>query len=284
MTILPKISPKQESKKIIRFIKKTFREQRIEKAVIGLSGGIDSAVSFTLLTQAIKSKQIIVLYLPYSMSFFKKNDKNYQNIKKLLKKNRFPEKNFFVIPISIPTEKILDKIKTAGLTTWKKLFYGANECFICPNTSAKTKTRAGNVLARTRMIFLFDFAKKYDALVCGTENKSEKLLGYFTRFGDAASDLEPISHLYKTQVRQLADYLKIPKEIVNEKPSAGLWENQTDEDEFGFTYQEADQVLYLAHDRGQDIKKTKKMGFKNVNKIIKRLLNNRFKQNTPYSL
>lgn len=284
MTILPKISPKQESKKIIRFIKKTFREQRIEKAVIGLSGGIDSAVSFTLLTQAIKSKQIIVLYLPYSMSFFKKNDKNYQNIKKLLKKNRFLEKNFFVIPISGPTEKILDKIKTAGLTTWKRLIYGANECFTCPNTSVKTKTRAGNVLARIRMIILFDFAKKYDALVCGTENKSENLLGYFTRFGDAASDLEPISHLYKTQVRQLADYLKIPKEIVNEKPSAGLWENQTDEDEFGFTYQEADQVLYLAHDRGQDIKKTKKMGFKNVNKIIKRLLNNRFKQNTPYSL
>ena len=201
-----------------------------------------------------------------------------------MNKNRFPEKNFFVIPISGPTEKILDKIKTAGMTTWNKLIYGANECFTCPNTSVKTRTRAGNVLARTRMILLFDFAKKYDALVCGTENKSEKLLGYFTRFGDSASDIEPLTHLYKTQIYELAKYLKIPKEIIDEKPSAGLWDGQTDEGEFGYTYEEADQVLYQYFYKKKSIKQIKRLGFTNTGKIIKRYNNNLFKKETPYSL
>jgi len=138
-------------------------------------------------------------------------------------------------------------------------------------------------MARLRMIFLFDTAKKNQALVCGTENKSERLLGYYTRFGDSASDLEPISHLYKTQVLQLAKYLKIPKKIITTKPSAGLWENQTDEGEFGFTYAEADQVLYLTHDRGQDINIVKK-NFPNAEKIFKRFLDNQFKLKTPYKL
>jgi len=284
MTSLPKINPKSETAKIIRFIKKTFREQKIEKAVIGLSGGIDSAVSFTLLTKALKPKQVIALYLPYSMPLFKKKDKNYQNIQKLLKKNRLPEKNFFLVPIARPTEKILDAIKTAGMSTWKKIVYGANECFTCPNISVKTKTRAGNVLARTRMVLLFDFAKKYDALVCGTENKSERLLGYFTRFGDQASDIEPITSLFKSQVYELAKFLKIPQEIIASKPSAGLWEGQTDEGEFGFTYEEADQVLHQYFDKKKSIKQIKKLGFKNAGAIIKRSLINQFKKETPYSL
>lgn len=282
MTSLPKINPGKETIKIIRFIRKTFRKQKIDKAVIGLSGGIDSTLVFTLLTKALKPKQIITLYLPYSMPFLKKKDKNYQNVKKLLKKNHFPEKNFYTVPISRPTERILDSIKTAGLTNWQKLVYGANECFTCPNTSVKTKTRAGNVLARIRMILLFDFAKKYDALVCGTENKSERLLGYFTRFGDSASDIEPITNLYKTQIYELAKYLKVPKEIIEQNPSAGLWEDQTDEGEFGFTYEEADQVLYQYFDKKKSIKQIRQFGYKNASKIIRRSLNNHFKKEVPY--
>src|SRR6266404_9567457 len=91
------------------------------------------------------------------------------------------------------------------------------------------KVRIGNIAARMRMIVLYDLAKQYNALVCGTENKSENLLGYFTRFGDQASDIEPIEHLYKTQVYQLAAYLKIPAAVINQEPSAGLWLGQTDE-------------------------------------------------------
>lgn len=163
------------------------------------------------------------------------------------------------------------------------------------------KIRLGNIIARVRMIILFDLAKKHSALVCGTENKSERLLGYFTRFGDAASDIEPIAHLYKTQVYQLAEYLKLPQKIIDVKPTAGLWKNQTDEGEFGFTYEEADQVLHLyfnkkissspvilSDERSEEskdlIKRIKKHGFKNVEKIIKRFLENKFKQEVPYSV
>lgn len=94
-------------------------------------------------------------------------------------------------------------------------------------------------------MILFDQAKKYNALVCGTENKSEHLLGYFTRFGDQASDIEPIIHLNKTQVYQLACFLNLPQAVINQLPNANLWRNQIDEKEFGFSYQEGDPVLYL---------------------------------------
>jgi len=146
------------------------------------------------------------------------------------------------------------------------------------------KISLGNIMARVRMIILFDLAKKHNALVCGTENKSERLLGYFTRFGDAASDIEPVTHLYKTQIYQLAKYLKVTKKIIDQPPTADLWKGQTDEGEFGFTYEEADQVLYLYFDKKIATKEIKRLGFKNVEKIIKRFLGNQFKQETPYSL
>lgn len=179
-----------------------------------------------------------------------------------------------IIGVSLSYEKI-SKIITQ--------FRDEEKDFFQKNTlpSLNEKVRLGNLMARVRMIILFDLAKKYDALVCGTENKSERLLGYFTRFGDAASDIEPISHLYKTQVRQLAKYLKISKKVIDAPPTAGLWKGQTDEKELGFTYKEADQVLFLYCDKKMPIKK---MPFKNTGKIIDRYLDNRFKQEVPYSL
>jgi len=124
----------------------------------------------------------------------------------------------------------------------------------------KDKVRLGNILARVRMICLFDLAKKLGALVVGTENKSEKMLGYFTRFGDEASDLEPIVHLYKTEVIKLAKELGVPAAIIKAAPTAGLWPGQTDEAELGMTYAEIDARL-----RQGKIKPT-------------------FKLNTPYHL
>ena len=111
--------------------------------------------------------------------------------------------------------------------------------------AADDQLRLGNIMARVRMICLYDLAKQLDALVCGTENKSEKYLGYFTRFGDEASDIEPIMHLYKTEVYELAKHLGIPGAIVAKPPSADLWSEQTDERELGFSYKEADQVLHV---------------------------------------
>jgi NAD+ synthase len=98
------------------------------------------------------------------------------------------------------------------------------------------------------MVVLFDFAKQLNALVLGTENKSEHYLGYYTRFGDEASDIEPLRNLYKTEVVQLARQLGVPQEIVQAAPTAGLWPGQTDEGQFGFTYQDADEILYGLYD------------------------------------
>jgi NAD+ synthase len=139
-------------------------------------------------------------------------------------------------------------------------------------------------MARVRMILLYDLAKKHNALVCGTENKSEYLLGYFTRFGDAASDFEPIQHLYKTQVYQLASSLGVPKNIIKKTPTAGLWHGQTDEGEFGFSYKEADEVLFYYYDKKLKLEEIKNKGFKNAEKIIKFSLKNSYKHHAPYTL
>ena len=138
-------------------------------------------------------------------------------------------------------------------------------------------------MARIRMIFLYDLAKKHNALVCGTENKSEFYLGYFTRFGDEASDFEPIRHLYKTQIYQLADYLNLPKKIVSQSPTAGLWIGQTDEKDFGFSYQEADMVLNLYLDQKKSLEEITSKNFPHGKKIIARVSKNSFKHLSPYS-
>lgn len=240
------IDPKLEKEKIINFLKKTLKEQHVDKVVLGFSGGIDSTTVLYLLNEVLPAKNIYAVQMDYY----------------LRQKISLPMKN--VNFIFSPIKKIVD-------TTAEKL-------------QIEGPVRFGNIMARTRMIFLFDLAKKLNALVSGTENKSERLLGYFTRFGDSASDIEPLSHLYKTQVYQLAKYLKIPKEIINQPPSAGLWDGQTDEDEFGFSYLEADQVLHLYYDEKLSLEQIIKQGFKNAEKIITRSLNNQFKLKTPYSL
>lgn len=238
------IDPKFEKEKIINFLKKTLKEQKINKIILGLSGGIDSTTVFYILSEFLPAKNIYVVQMDYY----------------LRQKLSLPIKNANLI--FSPIKKIVD-------VTAEKL-------------QITDPVRFGNIMARTRMMILFDLAKKLNALVAGTENKSERLLGYFTRFGDSASDIEPLSHLYKTQVYQLAKYLGIPKETINQPPSAGLWYGQTDEDEFGFTYLEADQVLHLYHDEKVSLQEIIKQGFKNAEKIIKRLKENEFKQKTPY--
>jgi NAD+ synthase len=117
-----------------------------------------------------------------------------------------------------------------------------------PATEELDKVRLGNIMARVRMIVLFDQAKQLNALVLGTENKSEHYLGYYTRFGDEASDIEPLRNLYKTEVYRLAEYLGVLPEIRDAVPSAGLWPGQSDEGQFGFTYEAADEILYGLYD------------------------------------
>lgn len=281
MKSLPYINPKKETKKIIKFLKTIQKKTGIKKVVIGLSGGIDSTTALFLLTKAYKKKDIYVVYMPYSINLISIFDNDLNHIKKIINKAKIPQNNFFIISLKKMSDKIIDQMKTLGKKGLDKLICEIKECFTCPNTDYLNKIRVGNMMARLRMIVLFDIAKKINGLVCGTENKSEKLLGYFTRFGDSASDIEPISHLYKTQIYQLAKYLKVPKFVIEASPSAGLWKGQTDEKELGFSYQEADQVLYQYFDKKIPLKK---ILLKNTKKIIKRVKENYFKQEVPYKL
>lgn len=204
----------QTTTEICSFIQTTFQQQAITHAVIAVSGGIDSALSLTLLTKALGKSAITPVLLPYG-------DQDISDAETLCRFNQFQPSDWVVLNI----KPIVDQICNLRAIP------------------ASDHLRRGNIMARVRMILIFDLAREHSALVCGTENKSEHYLGYFTRFGDAASDIEPISQLYKTQVRALAAQLQLPEQILTKAPSAGLWDDQTDESELGFSYAQADQVL-----------------------------------------
>jgi len=260
------IDVEKEAKRITDFMGKTFADQGIRNAVIGLSGGIDSATSFYLLRKVFGPENIYVAHLYYSEAIT-------SMIEPILKDSGIPEKNIRILSIKPCVDEM---VRILGIER--------GEESKSRTTMVRDKIRTGNIIARTRMIFLYDLAKKNHALVCGTENKSEKLLGYFTRFGDQASDIEPIGHLFKTQVLQLASYLDIPEIVRVQKPTAGLWPGQTDEGEFGFTYEEADRVLHLYFDKHFTVEQIEKSGLRNAEKIIDRSKRNEFKQKTPYHI
>jgi len=283
-----KINAKQEVQRITSFLKQVFKKQNINKAVIGLSGGIDSTTSLLLLTQMLDAKNIFVYHMPY----FSRSTKM---IDEIVKTTNIPESNYYLIPIKKAFDKLNELInfKTSADTNLRATWEGRTPSEIkgehahrsgANSVSSDENIRKGNIMARVRMIVLFDQAKKHHALVCGTENKSEHYLGYFTRFGDNASDFEPLRHLFKTQIFQLAQYLGAPKEVINQPPTAGLWEKQTDEGEFGFTYKEADQVLYYYFDKKISTHQITKMGYANAVKIIDFVNKNKYKHNTPYQL
>ncbi len=254
-TNLLQINPKKETQRIIAFLKNTLEKQNIQNVVIGLSGGIDSTTSFYLLTKVVSPEHIFPVHLSYFPGAF-------PSFYEVIKQQNIPEQNIYDIDIKDAVDAISNTLKV-------------------PKNNA---IRQGNIMARIRMVFLYDLAKKHNALVCGTENRSEHLLGYFTRFGDEASDIEPIRHLYKTQVCQLAKHLGVPQEIIEKTPTADLWEGQTDEKEFGFSYQEADQILFYYFEQKLTTEEIVKKGFTNADKIIQRVKENEYKHETPYTL
>ena len=206
---------------ILSFIKQTFAKTGKETAIIAVSGGIDSAVSLSLVVRALGAERVHAVLLPY-------DTQDMTDARAVVDFNQIPTSNQHEIQIKPIVDQLVESLQTMG---------------------ESNKFKLGNIMARTRMIVVYDLAKSLDGLVCGTENKSEKYLGYFTRFGDEASDLEPIQHLFKTQVRQVATELQLPQEILTKKPSAGLWQDQTDEAEFGFSYEDADKVLEIIVDK-----------------------------------
>ena len=229
--------------KRLQFLKETLTKTKKERIIIGISGGIDSAVTLKLVTMAIGEANTIAGIFPYEMNSF--NDSRL-----VCQWAKIKPKNIFL-------KDIAPFVDAFGV---------------------KDEKRKGNIMARIRMIFLFDIANAKNGLVCGTENKSEKELGYFTRYGDAASDIEVINDLYKTDVKKLAIELQVPQKIIDKAPSAGLWDNQTDEGEFGFTYEQADEILKSEGTPVDSIKVDRIT----AEKIIQRINDNKFKQQVPY--
>jgi NAD+ synthase len=198
-----------------------------ERAAVGLSGGIDSAVALGLAVRALGPQAVVGVRMPSRHT----EQVHLDDAAAVAEACRLPAENLLTISI----EPLLDGLeRVRGLD------------------AAAAPMRFGNASARCRMIVLYDVAQAREALVVGTENRSEFLLGYYTRFGDAASDLEPIADLYKTEVRTAAGILGLPEPVIEKHPTAGLWGGQTDEDELGFAYADADVVMAAIVDRGLD--------------------------------
>lgn len=204
---------KAESERIIKFIKDYVEQSGRKGVVLGLSGGIDSAVVAVLAKKACK--ELHCYYLP--MIDMKRGDFDKDHIEKLCK--RF-DLTYQTEEIGMDVEGIVDNI-LGGVS---KVVYG-------------------NIKARIRMTILYQYANRLNCLVAGTTNKSEWMIGYFTKYGDGGADLEPLQHIYKTQVYELAKYLDIPNEIIDKPPTAGLWDGQTDEGELKITYKQLDKCL-----------------------------------------
>ena len=228
------IDPKKIAEHMTVYIKDTFKKEGHANAVIGLSGGIDSTVSCALAVRALGVEHVHPVLLPYG----KLNAQGTRDARLVINWLKIPQRQVRLVDI----QRMVD----AAVTSLDPLMDNG---------------RKGNVMARMRMMVLYDLAKALPALVVGTENKTEQLLGYYTKFGDEASDIEPLRNLYKTQVYELARSLGVPKKILTKPPTAGLWKGQTDEGEFGFTYKQVDEVLALHVDQHASKKEIIQKGY-----------------------
>jgi NAD+ synthase len=222
------------------------------KAVIGLSGGVDSALSCYLAAEALGPKNVLAVRLPYETS----SQDSLDHAQLVIDDTGVQLKT---LPITATVAPLLEEIPV------------------------KDKVRRGNVMARARMIFLYDQSAEFNGLVVGTSNKTEILLGYSTQFGDSAAAINPIGDLYKTQILQLAGAIGISQEIIAKPPSADLWEGQTDEGELGFTYKEVDRLLYLLVDKRYQPEECVQAGFAEdfVNTVVKRIQRSQYKRVMP---
>ena len=207
-----KINEEEVVNVITNFIKSYVEKAGKSRIVIGLSGGIDSCIVSKLAVMAIGKENVFAIFLPETATPLHEFEHSRLMARKLgLRYNS--------IDISSIVHSIIAKDKLNEITL-------------------------GNIKARVRMVYLYKYANMLNALVCGTSNKTELLLGYFTKYGDGGADFLPIGDLYKTQVYELARYLKLPEEIINKPPTAGLWKGQTDEKELGLPYEKIDRILY----------------------------------------
>jgi len=234
---------------LVNFIAEELHKAGFNKAVIGLSGGIDSSFTAFLAQKALGKENVIGISMPYRTTS-ESSKEDARLVGKILRIE------FHEIDI------------TKQIDLYFKLFPDAD------------KVRKGNKMARERMSILYDFAHANNALVIGTSNKSESLIGYCTRWGDGAHDIDPLGDLYKTQIWDLAEYIGVPEKIVKKKPSADLWPGQTDEGEIGMTYHILDQILFCHVDLRLERDDIIKLGYPEnlVDTTIEKIRKSQFKR------
>ena len=204
-------------KMLILFIRDETAKAGLKRAVVGVSGGVDSAVTAALASEALGPENVLGLFTPYRIS----SDESRRHASEVSRKFGFDLEE---VPITAQIDDYFAKLPGVH------------------------RVRVGNKMARERKSIEYDRSWP-EGIVLGTSNKTELLLGYGTQFGDMASGINPVGDLYKTQLRELATHIGIPDEIVRKPPTAELWDGQTDEGELGFTYAAADLVLYHMVDR-----------------------------------
>lgn len=234
------------------FIREEVQKAGFQKVVVGISGGVDSALTAFLSVKALGKENVIGLSMPYRTS----SRSSVEDARLVAEKL---EIEFHEIDI------------TPQIDAYFKQFPDADN------------VRRGNKMARERMSILYDFAHWKKALVIGTSNKSELLIGYSTRWGDSAHDINPIGDLYKTQVWEMAEFVGVPERIVKKKPSADLWPGQTDEGEIGLSYRTLDQILVGYVDLRLRREELIRAGFdqKTVERVLKMVRNSQYKRKMP---
>jgi NAD+ synthase len=237
---------------LVRFLRIEAGKFGFSRAVLGVSGGIDSAVSAALCARAFGPDRVLGVMMPYRTS------------------NPSSEADARAV------------ISTLGIES-RKVDISAMADGYLDAESVEERMRRGNVMARCRMIVLYDLSVEWNGLVIGTSNKTEALLGYTTQFGDNASALNPLGDLYKHQVYQLARHLLLPEAVIEKAPSADLFLGQTDEEELGFSYAEADRLLYHLVDERYDVEQLVEAGFDRdfVLRVVSRIASSQYKRLPP---
>lgn len=246
------INPQLARQILTGFIRQEVRRAGFERGVVGVSGGVDSALTCYLAAEALGSQNVLAVLMPYRTSSPDSEEHAMQVVQATGVQHT-------VLSITEMADGYLSQVPEAD------------------------RIRAGNVMARCRMIVLYDQSAQFGGLVIGTGNKTEILLGYTTQFGDAACALNPVGDLYKTQLRQLAAAVGIPQVILDKAPSADLWVGQTDEGELGFTYAEVDRLLYLLVDERYSPEDCVQAGFQRefVEAVLERVRKHHFKRVMP---
>jgi NAD+ synthase len=237
---------------IIEFLCDHFEKKGFADAVLGVSGGVDSAVGAVLAAEALGAEHVFGLAMPAEESD----------------------------PKSLTDAEVV--AEAFGLQLLVQPIGSVVRAFFEGHDNVD-QVRLGNAAARARMMRLFDYSWAHQALVIGTSNKTELLLGYGTWYGDLACSINPIGDLYKTQIRQLADFMGVPRAIIEKPPSADLWPGQTDEGELGFTYEEVDRLLYLMIDCEYSSDALVERGFSSllIERVVGRITSSQFKRSLP---